>query len=193
MFLARLSSPVFLLLAVAVVVLLAVWFRTRDRRCAWALAVAAGLLLIYSLYQLVRSETPGEQIERKTKEMAAAVKRKDMEAIFQHVSEEFKFGPFDKTAMRAYARQVTGNDELTDVEVWNFEPAKINPAKAGEKATATISFSMKPKGNNIPDGTMFRVVATFVQDADGQWRMQTFILYRFQSNEPFQIPQVPIG
>lgn len=192
MILSRLSSNLVLLLAAVLIVVLAWWLRTRDRRVQRALIVAAVLFGLACLYELVRPEKPGETMERKITEMSRAVPKKDLDKIFQHISEEFDMPRLNKAGLRAAAEPLIQTGELTDVKAWNFKDAKLNRGAAGERDTGTIEFTVKPHGPNIADSPGYGCVAQFVLDDDKQWRLQRFDVYPFNSTQKLQIPLVPI-
>jgi hypothetical protein len=192
MWLSRLNSQWVLLPAVAVIVLLAWWLRTRDPRAKRALIVATVIFTFVFLFQLLRPETPAEAMERKLKVMADAVLAKDVDKIFQQISDQFDMPPFKKTDLRATAQRLIDTGELTSVEVWRFKDAKWMRHKSGAPDTGTIEFLVKPKGPNLADSPGYRCVAEFVFDEDRQWRLQTFDVYPFNSTQKLQIPFVPI-
>src|SRR5262245_9017979 len=125
MILSRLSSNLVLLLAAVLIVVLAWWLRTRDPRVRRALIVAAVLFGLGCLYELLRPETPHEAMKRKIQAMAGAVAQKDLNTIFQHVSDEFSLeSGVDKAFMRGNAQRLIDGGELTDVQVWGFKEAE---------------------------------------------------------------------
>lgn len=185
------TSPVFLLLAVALLVLLFLWRRSDDNRFRNAAAVVAVLLLLWFGWQFVRKETPGEQMKRKTEAMAAAIQTRNLDAVFQHLSDEFRYGPMDKNRLRSVAQRYLDSNELSAIEVWDFKEAQVKEAQGDERASATIQFTVKPLGPSIPKEVWFRCASRWVLDADGQWRLAGFDLYRMPGNQPFSPPQFP--
>jgi len=184
------TSPVFLLLTAALLVLLFLWRRSEDNRFGMAAAVVAVLLVLWIGWQFIRKESPAEQMERKTKEMAAAIQTRNLEAVFQHVADDFRYGPMDKNRLRGVAQRYLDSGELSTIEVWDFKDAQVKEAQGDEKASATIQFTVKPKGRDIPP-VLFRCASRWVLDADGQWRLAGFDLYRMPGNQPFSPPMFP--
>ena len=184
------TSPVFLLLTVALLVLLFLWRRSEDNRFGKAAAVVAVLLVLWFGWQLFRKETPAEQMERKTTAMAKAIATRDLDAIFQHVSDDFRYGPMDKNRLRSVAQRYLDSGELSTIEVWDFEKAQVKEAQGDEQASATIQFTVKPKGRDIPP-VLFRCASRWTLEADGQWRLAGFDLYRMPGNQPFSPPMFP--
>lgn len=179
-------SSVYLLLGVAAIVVGFLWLRTRNRRYGYGMAGIAALFALFFVINLTRSETDGEQIERKVKEMAAAVKAKNLDGAFQHVSDQFRRGGIDKPAMRGFAKNVVDRDELTDFQVSKFERVKFHRAAGNGPEIATITFRVKviTTDNVVP----FRVECDFVRDPDGQWRVKDFRLYLLNRTDEYQVP-----
>lgn len=177
-------SSVYLLLGVAAIIVGTLWVRTRERRYAYGIGGVAGLFALFFFINLLRSETDGEQIERKVKEMAAAVQARNLDGAFQHVSDQFHRGTIDKAALHAFAKNVIDRGELTDFQVSKFERVRFH--RVGDQQIGTIVFRVKAITNDnvIP----FRVEADFVRDSDGQWRLKNFQLYLLNSTEPSQVP-----
>jgi hypothetical protein len=162
---------------------------TRDRKRHWLVAagVLVGLAGVYLLLDWL-VETRREQIERKTGEMAAAVKNRDVDRIFQHISSRFRIGQAtDKARFRQKVEDGLKRGLIDSVEVWELRwPQALPPAGSGQPAR--VVFMAKPKGSPVLTGAeQFRVEADFIQDPDGQWRMQGFQVF-----DPFRDPQTPI-
>jgi hypothetical protein len=166
------------------------WWRTRKRYFALGAGVAVLLgglvcLLLYFL-PFILGESDSQQIERKIREMAAGVKARNLDRIFQHISSTFHFVSFDKAAFRQRAEEIIRRRDVDEVVVWDFERGEI----AREKRTGKISFMVKARsdlrGSDIP----YRCEADFVLDSDGQWRMSGFQIFKpfVDSKEPIHIP-----
>jgi hypothetical protein len=184
------TSPVFLLLTAALLVLLFLWRRSEDNRFGKAAAVVAVLLVLWFGWQLIRMNSRAAQMERKTREMAAAIQTRNLDAVFQHISGEFRYGPMDKSRLRGVAQRYLDSGELNSIEVWDFEEPQVKEAQGDEKASAILQFRVKPKGRDIPE-VFFRCASRWVLDADGQWRLAGFDLYRMPGNQPFSPPMFP--
>src|SRR5436309_13981302 len=118
-----------MLLSIAAGVLLYAWWKTR--RPMYALGAGAAVafmgliwLLLY-LLPFLFGESDGQQIERKVRDMAAAVKARDVNRIFSHISEEFRFGSHDKATFRRRAEDVIRSRDVEEVIVWDFERGEI--------------------------------------------------------------------
>jgi hypothetical protein len=166
------------------------WWRTRKRYYALGAGGAVLLLglvcLLLYLLPLVLGESDSQQIERKVREMAAAVKARNLDRIFRHVSNTFRFVSLDRAAFRQKAEEVIRRRDVEEVTVWDFERGEI----AREKRSATVSFMVKAKSNWQGSEFPYRCEADFVLDPDGQWRMRGFQIFNpiVESREPIQIP-----
>lgn len=184
-----------LLLAVAVVVLAIVWYRTRERRALLALGGAAGLLLALllgaGLWRLIGGKSDHQQIQEAIEAMAAAYTRNDVEAAFQPISNDFRQGDATKAVLRAAADRVRHSGEVTGIKVWGFHDAQVTPARDGQPATAVIRFSVKPVGGEGETQQFWNCEATFVKEADGQWRLRSFKVFLPGRTDPYPIPQLP--
>jgi len=186
------SSPLFLLLVVAAVVLFVIWRRTEDNRYLYGLAGVGVLVLLYFGYERVRKKTPAELMQAKIEAMAKAVETKDIDGIFEHFSEDFRFGAgLTKASMRKFAETFIGRGDLTGIKVWNFEPGAVRWPSGQDKGKGVIQFLAKPRGEQAPGERYFRCEAEFVLDGDGEWRLSTFKLFDPIGNRPIDIPYLP--
>src|SRR5262249_32850936 len=133
-------------------------------------------------------ETPTQQAERKLKAMAAAARNRDATAMFQHVSDDLRAYYRDKATLRTQAEQALQSGEVEGIGVWGLDDARFPPAAQGERAKGTIAFRLKVRGANLPNEVLLRCTATFVKDADGQWRLFDFELQNFQTGERLPMP-----
>ncbi len=177
-------SSVYLLLAVAAIIVGFLWTRTRERRYLYGIGGIAGLFALVFLLNLVRGETDGEQIERRVKEMAAAVKAKDLDAAFRHVSDRFRRGGTDKATLRTFAQTVLDRGEVNEFQVSKFERVRFR--RVGDQEIGTIPFVVKVITNDAV--YPFRVEGDFVRDPDGQWRLKDFRVYFITSTEEYHVP-----
>ena len=172
---------VYALLAVAVVVLLALWWRERKPRYL----LGAGLVLVLIAVYFVLDwavETDREQIVRKVREMAAAVRTVDVNALVKDISEQFTSPQGrDKQQTREFARDLIGSKQVTDVVVWDFHfDGPIDRAGPVE-----VIFQAKPHGNvGVVEGAWFRCVATFVHEGTGGWRLRGVKLFPLTQTGP---------
>lgn len=170
--------PVYLALAVVALVFAAMYVRTRKR---YWLYPAGGVVLLMAVYFLLDRlvETRSEQIVRKLNEMAAAVQRRDADAIFRHVSDNFNAGGHNRTDFRRYVELAfqRGVNRLT---VWDF---------AFPDDTGRVTFFAKPDGTMPGLGAHYLVRAEFVQEGT-EWRLRTFQVFNPVANTttPLEFP-----
>ena len=190
---------VYVILAAAAVLLFVAWWQTRKR--PWLYATVAFLALIGLYFLLDRLvETDREQIVRKVEEMSAGVRERNVERIFANVSEQFRLNNQNRATFRAFAEQAIRRGQVTEVKAWDFQFPDDFRTKVRRTGTtgpqeldaARVAFTVKPEGPGL-GAPFFRCEATFVRDPDGQWRLFTFQLFQpgVDSNQPFQIPQLP--
>jgi hypothetical protein len=180
-----------ILLSIVTLAFVFVWWRTRRRPYALGAVTAVTLLglvwlLLYAL-PLLFGETDSQQIERKIRAMAAAVKTRDLDRIFSHISESFHFGSHDKAAFRRRSEEVIRAGEVEEVIVWDFQRGDI----ARDQRTGKISFMVKARASWRGSEAGYRCDADFVLDSDGQWRMGGFQLFNpfRESKEPIPLPR----
>jgi signal transduction histidine kinase len=179
-----------IVLSITALALAFVWWRTRQRRYAFGAGAALALmglvwLLVY-LLPLLFGESDSQQIERKVRAMAAAVKEANLDRIFSHISRDFNYRSHNKTAFRQKAEEVMRSRHVEEVIVWDFQRGEITRAER----TARISFMVKARGNWQGSEIGYLCEAEFRLDSDGQWRMKGFELFNpfRESNQPIPIP-----
>ena len=176
------TSSISLLLIATALVLAILWYRTRDQRYLQGLGVVVGLFAIYLVYHRLRPEAVAEQMERKIREMAGRVEKRDVEGIFRHVAADFKMGGADRAGMQKYAQDLFDQGHLTSVTVSAFGESEV------KDKTATIHFRVLIDGEYAGPA---RVVATFVLEADGQWRLQSFQPFHPTTQDRIFVPGLP--
>lgn len=130
--------------------------------------------------------TDKEQIIFAVNELAAGTGDHNLDRVFAHVSDSFKWGNLDKNGFRGFADQVVKNYNVSSVKVWDFHDEEISR----EGKSARISFSAKAKGSGpVGEGAeYYLVVAEFALDPDGKWRLKTFDLHN-----PFVNTKTPVA
>jgi hypothetical protein len=159
------------------------WSQQKQRSDAILAGVFAGLFVLLFVCDTLM-ESGREQAVRRVREMSAAVGSRDAEALGAHVSESFRYRGSDKKALLARAAYGFRIAEVTEVVVWGFGAPEPGPSPG----TMVIPFSAKVKGELLHPDPLFDVKSTFVRDSDGQWRMQTFTLYRMGTTEVVDVP-----
>jgi hypothetical protein len=151
--------------------------RRRPALLPILLALIAILIGVYYLLDRL-VETRREQIKRKLQEMAAAVKARDVDRIFKHVSEQFDVQGMNRAAFGRYVGTAINRGLVDDLVIWGEQ----FPDDSGR-----VSFFAKPKGPRLQE-TQFSVRSHFVLDPDGQWRLQGFEVFFGLGGDPLNLP-----
>jgi uncharacterized membrane protein YeiB len=178
-------SSVYFILALAGLLFLILWWRTRKTLPLAALILLVLLVGLYALLDVV-VETDREHVTRKVHALTDGVRTRQFDQLFEHVSERFQFGGKGKREWRASVEQVIRNFDVRDPQVWNVEVISLD--HVGRRAR--VSFFAKARTNAAAGPEHFRVELDFVLDPDGQWRMQGAQFFNpfVDSNQPVQIP-----
>jgi hypothetical protein len=179
------SPAVYVLLGGVAGLLLAVWWRTRKRRWLYA---AAGTLALIGVYFLLDRfvDTDKKQLRRTIEAMAAAVRARNVDAIFEHISEQFQ-SPRG-ASKRAFRDSVEQNIiRVTSFTVWDIKfPEEVSRARR----TVRVDFSVKAEGPTLGNAQNvgFRCEATFDHDARLGWQLRGFRLFPVSSREEIILP-----
>jgi hypothetical protein len=161
---------VYMILATLAVILGVAWWRTRQGKLFVGALVAVALIVGVWLIGHF-AVTDAKRIQRAVEEMAAAVQRRDLNAVFAHISRDFDYRGTDRERARKVLQDILQRRDVTEVAVWDFEPERISR----DDRLAKVSFLVKPKGN-WNSGTHYLCRAEFVLE-EGQWRMHRFKLF----------------
>lgn len=177
-------TTLYLLLLVAVVVLLALWFRDRQRRWLTLLSIPAALALVLLLLDW-SVETPREQIARKLREMASAVERRDVATIHGHLASTFQLAGRDRNTFRRYVERVFREDWVTSIVLW-----EIRPQLQGTTAEATLY--AKVRGSRVRGAEFFRVKTQWSREGE-QWRLVGFTVHHpyVDTDRPLDLTDLP--
>jgi hypothetical protein len=165
------------------------WYRTNQSTFAYGFFFFLIVLLIYLTLHLF-VETTSEQIERKIHTMVAGVNQKNVDKIFEHISDRFEYTQgttkLDKQQMRNYATEALRRPELSGIIISGIRTGPID-RDAGK---APVGFMMKVMGSNEDMVALFQIEAEFTLDPDKQWRMSSFKVLRpmVNQNEPVDLP-----
>ena len=179
-------GPIYVFLVLAIVVAVALWWRT-DRKW-FLLGGIVSLLLIVALWLLGRwIETDNLQIERRIREMRTGVQQRNVDQILANISDKFHFGNYNKAQFRTRAAEALRRLDINDIEVWDFREHQT----AREKREASVTFSVKPH-TGFSRGEFYKCTADFVLDPDGQWRMSGFRVFNpfVDTKTPLDIPEL---
>jgi hypothetical protein len=164
--------PVLLFILLLAGLLAFIWRNVRDRRLLAAAAFFVFLALLYWILNFL-VETDREQIGRKLDEMNAALNKPDLDAVFRHTSESFKFLGYDKKNARIRAESAMASLRVRNVRIWEVEVEELDP----KQKKAKVNFKVKAD-HSLSSGAEFALCrSVWVLDSDGQWRMQACNLY----------------
>lgn len=159
-------TPVYVILGLAAIVLAYVWWARQENKVLIAVAVVIGLMVLVKLLDVL-IVTDQEQVVLAVQDMAGSVQKKDVNRIFGLISEKFHAFGIDKAGFRKWVERRIHDADVTGLKVWDFEPTKEAP----QPNQRSILFLVKAEGHEQAGRTFFRCKATFVRDADGQWRL----------------------
>ena len=145
-------------------------------RTGLALISVISLLLLLGLFACDHFlENDRKQIIRKINEMSAGVHERNLNKIFEHVSESFQESGANKQRLRELAnRHLIDNGDVTEVKVTQVVVESVSR----EQKQAVAVFLIKVEGNSIPsNAALFRIKARFVLDPDNQWRLRSFDMF----------------
>lgn len=156
--------------------------------CMGLLAVLIGLYFL--LDRLV--VTDREQITAAFQEMSAGVRARNLDRIFEHVSDSFNRKGLNKAGFRAASDAALRSQRVDEVVVWGFEyPSDYKEKENPDDETpnvARVSFMAKAVGDSQIG--LWQVHATMHRDPDGKWRLQNFTVFDPYHNQtqPVSVP-----
>jgi hypothetical protein len=175
-FLSDPSLSLYLVLAVAFVIALAVWYRKRDRKSLLA-ALAFGLLVL-GLYLIDASfESPREQANRRVLAMAEAATARDPARFVEQLSDSFNYRGATKEQMRTAGIWTTLRNFNARVAVWGFGKGEYEEIGENE-----IEIGFYAKGEAAQGFRWYFMRARFIRDPDGQYRVKTVKFYLPEGN-----------
>ncbi|HTU93529.1 MAG TPA: hypothetical protein VMF69_25845 [Gemmataceae bacterium] len=174
-------NSVYVVLAALAVFLLLVWWQTRKRWFLVGVAVAVGLVGLYALLDKT-VETDREQIVRKVQEMAAAANARDLDGLFDRISDNFHSPQGkDKQQLRDTFANYLQMGIVSNVRVWDIvcvdRPSREHPP-------ARVFFSAKAESEHE---LLADCEATFDYDPDRGWRLRSIRLLKPQTTEEWSI------
>lgn len=179
-------TPVYVILGLAGLLLAYLWSGERDKKYAIGLGVViAAMILVMLVSHFV--VTDHEKVVLAVSEMAASVKKKDVDRIFSLISDKFDVRGLNKKQFRAWVEGHIQRADVTELKVWDFERPKTPPPPG----KMVVWFLVKAQGGAVPGESFFRCEAFFVKDADGQWRMSGFRLMDPQK-DPTKADDLPL-
>ncbi len=163
-------SIVYLLLGLVAIVLVLVWYQSRNRKVLIGLAATLLLIGLYALLDVL-VVTDREQIEREIQAMGKEVVAGNVEGLFSHLSKapDARFIGVDRNAFRHTAELGLKHYKVHDFAVWDYDLVDM------KNGTAHVTFRAKPQIDvSVPP--YFRCEAVFVRE-DNQWKMKTLRVF----------------
>jgi hypothetical protein len=139
-------TTVYVLLAAALLGFFFIYWQYRRKAWLYAMAVVVALIGLYWLLDRL-VETDREQIQRKVDVMANGLRTHNLDAVFEHLSDDFRSPQGrDKKALREEAdRQI---NRVAQVIVWDFRwDSRPEPGKEYDG----LVFSFKVRGVGADD------------------------------------------
>lgn len=158
------ESPIvlYMTLALAAMVSLAIWHKTRASQPLWILAACAALAGVVALADLL-VETDREQIEQTFTEIRLAAAENDVDAIMSLVSDGFSAQGVNKAGFRRVLLMVRQYVDFRSVDLDSLLVESIEQDRA--KAVLTAIY--------WPNKYYAQWRLTFARESDGRWRIQS--------------------
>jgi hypothetical protein len=179
------NPEVYVLLGGIAGLLLFIWWRRRKRRWLYG---TAGVLALIGVYFLLHRfvDTDKKQLERTVEAMATAVRSHNVEAVFEHISEQFHSpqGRHKREFREMVERLI---NQITSFTVWDFR----FPEEVGRTGrTARVVFSVKAEGPRLGNAQNvgYRCEATFERDPARGWQLREFHLFPVSSRDEIVLP-----
>ncbi len=170
-------TNVYVILVALTVFPLLAWWQTRKRWWLYVVAVAAASIGLYALLDKM-VETDREQIVRKVQVMAAAMNARNLDALFENVSENFR-SPQGRNKQEFRDEVASRMRIVENIRVWDIvcdTPSRDQPVR--------VFFSAKAESGRE---LLADCEAMFDFDAQHGWRMRSIRLFKPQTTEEWQI------
>jgi hypothetical protein len=176
------TPAVIILALVALALFVAFW---NSRKTKYVLAAAAALGLIVVVWLIAHFlPTDRKAIEAVIDDMAAGVRNRNADQIFRHFAKDFRFRSSDKKDFESRADPIIRSGRVSEVLILGYD--KVEISRSAKKAD--LIFRVKPLGLGN-DQVFYNCEATFVLEADDQWRMLKFELFMpIGDRQPVPIP-----
>ena len=145
--------------------------KSSFRKVMLAIGAVAAVLLIALRVCDYYLEGDREQIVRKLKLMSDGVRERNMNKVFEHVSESFHYNTAKKADLRASADSAIQFGRITSIPLGSVNVDPI--PSGGTTAIAHFVFTLKGASVDMP----LRCRAHFTRDPDNEWRLKTFQVF----------------
>lgn len=175
-------SAVYIVLAAFAVFLLLAWGQTRKRWLLLGVVLALALLGVYAVLDKA-VESDREQLVRKVQAMAAAVNARDVDALFENISDDFRSPRGeDKKQFRETVANYIRSGMVSNVRVWDI--VCVDPPARTQPPPARVFFSTKAESGRE---LLADCETTFTYDAQHGWRLKSIRLLKPQTTEEWPI------
>jgi len=174
-------NSVYVVVAALAVFLLLAWWQIRKRWLLLGVVVSVAMIGLYALLDKA-VETDREQIVRKVQEMATAVNARDLDGLFENISDNFRSPQGkDKQQFRDTVANYLKIGMVSNVRVWDIV-CEETPSR--EHPPARVFFRAKAESGRE---LLADCDATFDYDAEHGWRLRSIRLLKPQTTEEWLI------
>ncbi len=139
--------------------------RRGPRRRLMLLAVIGAVAFLGLVVADGTWESDREQITRKLHEMSQGVAERNLDKVFEHISESFRYGSANKAALRARGESALRDGQVTEIPIWDIDVPRNN----GDTRQLKVLFRFKIKGNALSEN-QFIGEGVFVKEGE-EWRL----------------------
>lgn len=174
-FLSDPSFNLYLLLAVAVMVEVIVWLKTRGRGSLLTVVVTVGLLLLLLLVDTL-VESPREQAVRRVTAMGVAASERRWGDVATHIAPDFVYHGINRAEFLKFAEGKATEYNAT-AHFTQFDRDNATKLADGTWQVGFVGQFAQVGGRSYPT----YIEADFVRQPDGAYLMHTFRVYNYIS------------
>ncbi len=184
--------PILIVLALAAIIALSM-YRNSQKRSALIAVVVIGVLAVLFLGLGFLITTESERVESSVQKMMEAFNKKDLDSMFNYVSDQFNYRGADKARLRGRAQSAINDYGATNLRAWDVE---VTLDEQDEKK-ANVSCKVKIDLPRAPKFIKERAESTYVEmemsyQKEGEiWRMTSFKLFQSIPRREISIPGLP--
>jgi hypothetical protein len=168
----RASTLYVLLGLVAIGFVVAFWFNRRVKFLGYAAGVVGLIVLVWLLTLLV--PTDRKQIESNVRAMADAVVKGNVDDLFKHIADDFRYKGRDRKEIYERTQNAIKLHKISSVNISSFE-MEGEPSRSTKSAKASFLVTAYAQGLDQP--FMFRTKADFVLDGE-HWKMKGMAFFK---------------
>jgi hypothetical protein len=157
------SNVIYIVVGALTIIFGAIWFRNRSGGNLYQLLVAGAILITLGVCDKI-AESPREECARKLDELGAGTREKNLDKIFNLVSDSFKYGTYDKKGIRAKAEEASKLAEWKGVNITDVKRENVFEIEDG---SIKVGCLVTP----IELGKPYYAKFHFKKDEDKQFRL----------------------